>query len=196
MKLFFACFLLLTPSLFADIGSGIKGYAGFGYGWTNQVDGDDKFEGHPKDSEYYTIHGGAIFQKIFRVEAEGFHFRHTGVHNSITQADSRLTALMANVYAGLPIYYVRPYIGIGIGFGWMDLDYPLQPVEQSGTHGVSIYQVMAGVDFDIPQFPVKLSAEFRAFIAGQNEYNDDWDDVEDRMSLSASLFQVKMRYEF
>ncbi|MBN2675841.1 MAG: porin family protein [Alphaproteobacteria bacterium] len=188
--------LLFVSPLFAEIGPDIKGYGGASYGWVSNVDGDDKFSGHPYNDGYFSIFGGGVFQKIFRAEAEIFHMRNTGVRNGSSPSDSRLTGLMFNGYAGLPIYYVRPYIGLGVGFGWMDLDYPLQPVEQSGTHTVSIYQIMAGVDFDIPAFPVKVSAEFKAFTAGQNEPDDDWDDSEDRMSLNASLFQIKMRYEF
>lgn len=170
-------------------------YFGGSYGWINSINADNKFSGDPRKEEFFSVFGGGTFFQVFRAEAEVLHARTDDVRN-LSNADTRLTALAFNGYAGLPIKYIRPYVGIGIGFGWLEIDYPGQSVYQSGTHGCSLVQGMMGVDIDIPQSPVKISAEWRTFLASQNENDDDWDDPEDEISLHGNIFQVKLRYQF
>ncbi|MBN1783357.1 MAG: porin family protein [Alphaproteobacteria bacterium] len=170
-------------------------YFGGGYGWVNSINGDDKFRGDPREEDFFSIFGGGTFFQVFRAEAELLHMRTDGVRSQ-HQSSTRLNALAFNGYAGLPIKYIRPYIGLGLGFGWMDINYPNQSIYQSGTHGCTLFQAMLGVDIDIPQSPVKISAEWRSLIASENESDDDWDDPEDELTLHGNLFQVKARYQF
>lgn len=173
-------------------------YIGTGYGWFNSVNGDDKFSGNPKETFFMSATAGATFMQILRAEAEFIHLATDRVRD-LDPANTRLSAVMFNGYAGLPVYYVRPYIGAGIGFGWMDLDYPNQPIEQSGIRSCFVLQGMLGVDIDIPASPVKLSAQWRSLIASQyDDSNDDEHDTteDDLMSLQSSIFEVKIRYQF
>ncbi len=173
-------------------------YVGTSYGWFNSVNGDDKFSGDPKETFFMSAAAGATFMQILRAEAEFIHLATDRVRD-LDPANTRLSAVIFNGYVGLPVYYIRPYIGAGIGFGWMDLDYPNQPVEQDGIRSGAILQGMFGVDLDIPQSPIKISAQWRSLIASQfDDSNDDEEDSteDDLMSLQSNIFEVKVRYQF
>ncbi len=170
-------------------------YFGGGYGWFNSVNADDKFSGDPKETQFYTLVGGIKFLENFRAEAEFIHSR-TDRLNELDPASTRFSAMIFNGYAILPTPYIRPYIGAGFGYGWLNIDYVGQTVEQSGTHACNVIQGMLGVEIDIPQLPIKIMAEWKSIIATQNESDEDWNNTENEMTLHENIFLVKSIYQF
>ncbi len=128
-------------------------YGSLGVGSTT----DFETRSQESDGEFgYAIAVGAKVPLLpIRAEIESFKFKGNNVDSSIIA-----TGLMANVYAGLPIPIVSPYVGVGYGLaeitvhnGGSDEDF------SSGTN--EAYNLMAGVDIDIPLVPVGFSVEYR-----------------------------------
>ncbi len=110
----------------------------------------------------YSIAVGAKVPLLpLRAEIESFRFRGSNFGGTTGSDSISANGIMANVYAGLPIPIVSPYVGVGYGFAEMNISNTDGEDFSSGEN--KAYNIMAGVDIDIPLplFPVGFSVEYR-----------------------------------
>ncbi len=114
-----------------------------------------------EDFGYAIAIGAKVPLLPLRAEIESFSFRggNIGAHDSISA-----NGIMANVYAGLPIPIVSPSVGVG---GWIACVVVFNagsagtPEEDYASGYENAYNIMAGIDLDIPLIPVGFSVEYR-----------------------------------
>lgn len=141
---------------------------------------------------------GWRFNDNLRVEIEGSYrsndidgistLRTTDVHKPLTDVDGSADtyAVMANVAYDIPIrpfgLPLRPYIGAGVGYGWLDFDNARgdgvaafrvpdnvivgrgPDVVRFGTAGAFAYQAIVGAALPLHGLPgLELTAEYRFF---------------------------------
>jgi OmpA-OmpF porin, OOP family len=140
---------------FDDIGA--VGLASIGWGFGNGLRAE--VEGSYRHNDIRTLNGGG------RVGNSGY-FRNY--------------AAMANVLydfnLGAPVI---PYLGVGVGYGWVDIDKARQTGPAGGryriedTDGNLAYQGIAGLAFALPVPGLALTAEYRFFGTLEPKLNID-----------------------
>ncbi|MHA1541281.1 MAG: outer membrane protein [Alphaproteobacteria bacterium] len=128
------------------------------------------------DGEFgYSIAVGAKVPLLpLRAEIETFKFKGSNLSGNTTHDSITANGIMANVYAGIPITIVSPYVGAGYGFAEMNLRNNGGGVDTSSGENKA-YNLMAGVDIDVPLIPVGFSIEYRftQIEAGDFGHNGD-----------------------
>ncbi len=109
----------------------------------------------------YSIAVGAKVPLLpLRAEIETFKFKGSSLGGNTSHDTITANGIMANVYAGIPIPIVSPYIGAGYGFAEMNITNN-GATEDYNSGENKAYNLMAGFDIDVPLIPVGFSVEYR-----------------------------------
>jgi len=171
-----------TPALTFRASSGFGGLLNVGYGLGNgfrvEVEGD-----------YRQNDPGRLFGTLFPTAFNG---------------TVRTYGAMANVLFDMDIGFpwVYPYLGIGAGYAWTDLDNvgiagtttPFA-LRVDGTQGRFAYQAMAGLSFPMPNVPgLSLTTEYRFFqVVGPATFQG-MSELGASASVGAGNFVVRNQY--
>ncbi len=127
---------------------------GIGIGQTSLFDIGDGFDSELNSTMTYSGFIGAEIL-IFRAELE---------YDYIKSSMTELQTVMANAYISMPTPVIKPYFGLGLG---VITDGKVgENLNYNVDTNKSLYQIMAGLAFDLPAVPFVFDVEAR--IKGSN----------------------------
>jgi len=118
---------------------------------------------------------------------------------AITEGDVKLNNFMFNVIAKYPEGKIHPYIGLGLGFSYIDWSLstssPVHSISNDDT--VFAWQMLAGVEIDLTKnFALDIGYRFFATESGSDNYYDDYYDYDTHLEYRTSMVTLGLKYKF